>query len=104
PSVLGGRVVLVVEGHEDARELVVGVLEAAGARVLSASTVQDAIDRATDVRPDVLVADLGLPGEDGYVLLARIRAMFPEIPALALTDYARKTDRDRALAAGFQKH
>ena len=103
-SELRGRTILVVEDHEDARELVVGVLEGAGARVLSASTAQEAVDRATDVRPDVLVADLGLPGEDGYALLARIRAMFPQIPALALTAYARPADRDRTLAAGFQQH
>ena len=104
PSVLGGRTVLVVEDHDDARELTAGVLEAAGARVLSASTAQEAIDRAAHVRPDVLVADLGLPGEDGYALLARIRVLYPEIPALALTAYARATDRDRALAAGFHQH
>ena len=104
PPVLRGRTVLVVEDHDDARELVVGVLEGAGARVLSASTAAEALDCATDQRPDVLVADLGLPGEDGYVLLARIREMCPDIPALALTAYARATDRDRALAAGFQHH
>jgi PAS domain S-box-containing protein len=104
PSVLRGRTILVVEDHEDARELIVGVLEGAGARVLSASTAQEAVDRATGVRPDLLVADLGLPGEDGYALLARIRAMFPRIPAIALTAYARPTDRDRTLAAGFQLH
>ncbi len=104
PPVLRGRTILVVEDHDDAREFIVEVLEDAGARVLSASTAQEAVDRATEVRPDVLVADLGLPGEDGYVLLARIREMFPEIPALALTAYARATDRDRVLAAGFQHH
>jgi len=102
--VLSDRVVLVVEDHDDARELVAGVLEGAGARVLSASTAQEAVDLATDVRPEVLVADVGLPGEDGYSLLARIRAMVPEIPALALTAYARASDRDRAMAAGFQQH
>ena len=103
-SVLRGRTLLVVEDHDDAREFIVEVLEGAGARVLSGSTTLEAVDRATHVRPDLLVADLGLPGEDGYVLLARIREMFPEIPALALTAYARATDRDRALAAGFQHH
>ena len=102
--VLRGRTILVAEDHDDARELIAGVLEAAGARVLSASTAQEAIERAAKVRPDVLVADLGLPGEDGYALLARIRDMCPEIPALALTAYARASDRDRALAAGFQHH
>jgi PAS domain S-box-containing protein len=102
--VLRGRTILVVEDHDDARELIVGVLEGAGARVLSASTAQEAIDRASAVRPDVLVADLGLPGVDGYELLARMRGMFPAIPALALTAYARTTDRERTLAAGFQRH
>ena len=101
---LRGRTVLVVEDHEDARELIVGVLEGEGASVLSASTAQEGIERATAVRPDVLVADLGLPGQDGYKLLRRLRQMMPGIPALALTAYARATDRDRVLAAGFQKH
>jgi len=103
-SALRGRTALVVEDHDDARELIVGVLEGAGARVLAASTAQEAVDRATEVRPDVLVADLGLPDEDGYFVLTRIREMFPEIPALALTAYARPADRDRVLAAGFQQH
>jgi PAS domain S-box-containing protein len=103
-SVLRGRTVLVVEDHDDARELIVGVLEGEGASVLSASTAQEAIDRATAVRPDVLVADLGLPGQDGYELLRRLRHVMPQIPALALTAYARAADRDRVLAAGFQKH
>jgi CheY-like chemotaxis protein len=104
PSALRGRNVLVVEDHDDARELVVGVLEAAGARVLSASNAREALDRATIVRPDVLVADLGLPGEDGYAILARMRAMYPDLPALALTAFARAVDRERSLAAGFQQH
>jgi signal transduction histidine kinase len=104
PSALRGRTVLVVEDHDDARELVVGVLESAGARVLSASNAQDALDRATIVRPDVLVADLGLPGEDGLVLLARMREVYPDLPALALTAFARPADRERSLAAGFQQH
>jgi PAS domain S-box-containing protein len=101
---LANRTVLVVEDHDDARELIVGVLESAGATVLAASTVREAISQANVVRPDVLVADLGLPGEDGYELLARMREMSPGIPALALTAYARAADRDRALAAGFQQH
>ncbi len=104
PATLDGRTILVVEDHDDARELIVGVLEAAGARVLAASTTADAIVAVTAQRPDLLVADLGLPGEDGYVLLTRIRAMYPEVPALALTAYARATDRERVLAAGFEQH
>ncbi len=103
-SILRNRTVLIVEDHDDARELIVGVLESAGARVLSAANASDGMARATETRPDVLVTDLGLPGEDGYSLLVRIRRMFPEIPALALTAYARAADRERVLAAGFQHH
>jgi PAS domain S-box-containing protein len=103
-QLLRGRTILVVEDHDDARELIVGVLESAGARVLSASTTSEGVALAEQVRPDVLVADLGLPGEDGYALLARLRAMFRDIPALALTAYARTADRERVLAAGFQQH
>ena len=103
-SLLRNRTVLVVEDHDDARELIVAVLESAGAAVLSAATASEGIARASEVRPDVLVTDLGLPGEDGYTLLARLRAMFPDMPALALTAFARAADRDRVLAAGFQHH
>jgi signal transduction histidine kinase len=104
PSLLAGRVILVVEDHDDAREMIAGVLEAAGARVVAASTTTEAIERVSQVKPDVLVADLGLPGKDGYELLNRVRARYPDLPAIALTAYARSTDRDRALAAGFQHH
>jgi PAS domain S-box-containing protein len=104
PSALRGRTVLVVEDHDDARELIVGVLEGAGARVVAAATAQEAVERANDVQPDVLVADLGLPDEDGYFVLTRVREMYPDIPALALTAHARTTDRERVLAAGFQQH
>ena len=102
--VLRGRTILVVEDHDDARELIAGVLERAGGRVVAASTTREAVERMRAVRPDVLVADLGLPGEDGYALLSQFRAIYPDVPAIALTAYARATDRERALAAGFQQH
>jgi PAS domain S-box-containing protein len=101
---LGGRSILVVEDHDDARELISAVLEGAGARVIAAASTAEALERVKDVRPDVLVADLGLPGEDGYALLARFRIRYPDVPAIALTAYARSTDRDRALAHGFRRH
>jgi len=103
-SVLRNFTVLVVEDHDDARELIVGVLESAGAMVLSAATASEAIARATQVRPDALVTDLGLPEEDGYMLLEKLRGMYPNLPALALTAFARAADRERVLAAGFQHH
>jgi CheY-like chemotaxis protein len=97
--------VLIVEDHDDARELIAAVLEAAGARVLSASSTAEALKEARDVRPDLLLADIGLPGEDGYMLLKKLRAIHgADLPAIALTAYARASDRERALAAGFQQH
>ncbi len=96
--------ILVVEDHADARDLVIAVLEEAGALVVSASTAREALTRAREARPDVLITDLGLPGEDGYALLAEFRTICPDVPAVALTAYARTSDRDRALAAGFKRH
>lgn len=104
PERLHGRSVLIVEDHDDARELIAAVLNAAGASVISASTTMEGVERATESRPDLLVADIGLPGLDGYQLLARIRALYPDLPAMALSAYARGSDRDRALAAGFQEY
>ncbi len=103
-ALLRGCSLLVVEDHDDAREMVAGVLAEAGAHVVAASTTAEALSRAAAVRPDVLIADLGLPGEDGYVLLARLRALYPDVSAVALTAYARATDRERAVAAGFQRY
>ena len=80
------------------------VLESAGALVVSTSTARDAMTHAHEARPDVLITDLGLPVEDGYALLAEFRKICPGVPAIALTAYARTSDRDRALAAGFQRH
>jgi PAS domain S-box-containing protein len=101
---LSGCTILVVEDHVDARHLITTVLELAGARAIAASTTREALVRARDERPDVLVADLGLPGEDGFALLTQFRAMHASVPAIALTAYARATDRDRVLAAGFLHH
>jgi PAS domain S-box-containing protein len=103
-NVLDGRGVLVVEDHDDARELIARVLEGAGARVMAASTTRQAVERAVGEQPDLLVADLGLPGEDGYVLLNKMRAVYPGLPAIALTAYARASDRERTLGAGFNRH
>jgi PAS domain S-box-containing protein len=103
-GMLRDRVVLVVEDHDDTRDMTVHILEDAGARVLSASTVREALDRVSHLRPDAIVADLGLPGEDGYALLEQLRAMYGNVPAIAVTAYARAYDRDRVFAAGFQEY
>ena len=102
---LHGRKVLVVEDHDDARDLVACVLGAAGAEVTTAASTREALERIAGTTPDLLLADLGLPDEDGYTLLKRIRAIrTPDagaLPAVALTAYARASDREQALAAGF---
>jgi len=105
---LRGRKVLVVEDYDDARELVSSVIGATGAVVTSATSTAEALKCLAEDPPELLVADLGLPGEDGYTLLKRIRAMntpyTATLPAVALTAYARPSDRDRALAAGFLRY
>jgi signal transduction histidine kinase/CheY-like chemotaxis protein len=105
---LRGRSVLVVDDHADARQLIAGILEASGASVVTTASSREAFDTLTLSAPDILIADIGLPEEDGYALIRRIRRLDPEqggrIPAIALTAYARAEDRDRALAAGFQRH
>jgi hypothetical protein len=105
---LAGMNVLVVEDEPDSREVLVLALQHYGASATSAGTVQDALDRLDEVQPDLLVCDIGLPGEDGYSLIRRLRARPAArgglIPAVALTAYARVEDRTEALSAGYQDH
>ncbi|HSN85969.1 MAG TPA: ATP-binding protein, partial [Thermoanaerobaculia bacterium] len=110
-TLLAGIHVLVVEDEHDTRELITTALESCGAEVTSADSVSAAMAalEASDRRlPDVLVSDIGMPGEDGYSLIRRVRSRQPdqgrELPALVLTAYARAEDRLRALAAGFNTH
>jgi CheY-like chemotaxis protein len=106
-SVEGLRV-LVVDDEPDARELVKVVLERCGIRVAAASSGPEARSMAAAERPDVVLADIGMPGEDGYEFIRRFRAeggpALASVPVLALTAYGRPEDRLRALAAGFQAH
>jgi signal transduction histidine kinase/ActR/RegA family two-component response regulator len=107
-TALDGLHVLVVEDHDDTRELVAAVLAEQGARVDAVSSAGEAFDKFRASSCDVVVADIGLPGEDGYMLMRRIRALPPRdggaVPALALTAYARDEDRRQAFAAGFNAH
>ena len=107
PSLDGIRV-LVVDDEKDAREVIVAILEQRGAKVFEAASVEEALAVLDEERPDVLVSDIGLPEEDGYSLMRRIRALPREqgggIPAAALTAYARTEDRMQALLAGFHLH
>ena len=103
-KMLKGLDVLVVDDEPDARELVTAVLVKCGATVRTASTVDDAVARLREHRPDVLISDIGLPSEDGYALIRRVREIDPEVPAAALTAYAGVDDHQRALARGFHAH
>jgi signal transduction histidine kinase len=105
---LAGIRVLVVDDDADARALVTAVLAQSGAEVVTASSTQEALDSLARARPHVLVSDLSMPGDDGYALLERVRALGLDrdgrVPAVALTAFARAEDRARALAAGYAVH
>jgi signal transduction histidine kinase len=105
---LDGTKVLMVEDDDDARELMHVILVRAGAEVCVASSAAAAMEAFRTFSPDVIVSDIGMPEEDGYSLLRRIRmldhAPAEPIPAIALTAHARPEDRDRALEAGFVTH
>jgi PAS domain S-box-containing protein len=112
PTALGARLdgltVMVVEDDPDTRELVNRLLTESGARVQAVGTAAEALEHFLSDRPDILVSDIGLPGQDGYSLIERIRGLDPAqgggVPAIALTAFARSEDRTRALQAGFQAH
>jgi signal transduction histidine kinase len=105
---LDGIRVLIVEDDDDTREGIALVLSEAGARVSAVGSASEAL-AALDASPaDVMLCDIGLPGEDGYNLIRQVRALETttgrSMPAAALTAYAQTRDRDRALEAGFQNH
>ncbi len=105
---LRGVRVLIVDDHADSRELFNAILSQQGAEVTAFETVREALTAARHARPDVIVCDLAMPGDDGFALIREVRSWPSEqgrtVPALALTAYARVEDRERALRAGFQVH
>jgi PAS domain S-box-containing protein len=104
---LGGISVLVVDDEPDARDLVATVLRLHGAAVTLADSAEQALELLARSAPAILVSDIGMPVTDGYALIRRVRALDTDaanIPALALTAYAREEDRRRALEAGFHAH
>jgi PAS domain S-box-containing protein len=105
---IAGVKVLIVDDEPDARALLKRLLEDCNAVVAIAASVDEAMKQIQVERPDVIVSDIGMPGEDGYGLIRRLRALTPElggnIPAMALTAYARAEDRVKAVLAGFQHH
>jgi CheY-like chemotaxis protein len=108
PPDLQGLRVLVVDDEQDARDLIVAVLEPCGVEVRTAASAGEALELLEATRPDVIVSDVGMPGEDGYSLMQKVRALPAarggRTPAVALTAYARIEDRTRALLAGFTMH
>jgi CheY-like chemotaxis protein len=107
PEPLRGVRVLVVEDDEDSRRLLLRTLTRAGAEVSAVSSVRAALVTLSEFRPNVLVSDVGMPDQDGYDLVREARAQglsARELPAIALTAFARSEDEERSLEAGFQVH
>jgi PAS domain S-box-containing protein len=100
--------VLIVDDEADARSVLTAIIEQCGAEVMAVAATAEALAALDSFKPDVLMSDIGIPGEDGYSLIRKVRALSPEqggkIPAVALTAYAREEDRMRALLAGYQSH
>ena len=105
---LRGLKILVVDDEADTRELIREVLKECGSEVITSPSAADALIALEQQKPDVLISDLGMPDEDGYSLISKVRALPSEkggnIPAAALTAYARVEDRMRVLRSGFQFH
>ena len=105
---LQGLKVLVVDDEADTRELIREVLKECGSEVITSHSAEEALMALEQYKPDILISDLGMPDEDGYSLISKIRALPAErggqIPAAALTAYARAEDRMRVLRSGFQFH
>jgi PAS domain S-box-containing protein len=101
---LRGVKVLVVDDEPDTRDVVKRILEECEAEVITAASAEDGFERLIAAKPDVLVSDIGMPGQDGHEFIRRVRAAGKEIPAVALTAFARREDKERALLAGYQAH
>jgi hypothetical protein len=108
PPELEGLRLLVVDDEADTRTLLKTMLEKCGAQVIAVSSAGEAFAALKESRPDVLISDLGMPGEDGYALIKKVRALSAEdgglTPSAALTAYARVEDRLKVLRSGFQLH
>ena len=107
PGILAGLKVLVVDDEPDNRQLLTVMLSQWGASAIAASSAAEAIEILEHSQPDILVSDIGMPIEDGYSLIRKIRSsesgLTKRLPAIALTAYARDEDRARAIAAGYDE-
>ena len=108
PSLLDDVLVLIVEDEDDARVMLETALRQYGAEVIAAASAAEAIEVLDRAAPNVLLSDIGMPHEDGYALIRRVRARSAAdgggIPAVAITAYASAHDRDATAAAGYQAH
>jgi CheY-like chemotaxis protein len=107
PDLAGVRV-LAVDDDRDALNMVAEILEVAGAQVRGVDSAADALTTLREFRPDLIIADVGMPQMDGFQFVAELRRSPDEslrdLPVAALTAYARSEDRVKALRAGFQIH
>jgi signal transduction histidine kinase/CHASE1-domain containing sensor protein len=106
PQLLSGVNVLLVDDDSDTLKLMTTALTRRQANVTAVSSAGEAIQAIQRRRPDVLVSDIAMPGEDGYGLIEKVRSLESDeaenIPAIAITAYAKDEDRERALSSGFQ--
>jgi CheY-like chemotaxis protein len=106
PSLSGLRI-LVIDDEKDSRELVQKILEERAAEVVTAGSAAEGLEAVRRRRPDVLLSDIGMPERDGHDFIRAVRALgdeYRQIPAVALTAFARPDDRRLAMLAGFQVH
>lgn len=105
---LQGLRILVVDSDLDSRDLLKMVFEEYGIETFVTVSVLEALEIVQRVKPDLLISEIRLPNEDGYSLMCQLKALKnrrqAKIPAIALTTYAQKCDRDRALSVGFDKY
>jgi CheY-like chemotaxis protein len=98
----------VVDDDRDGLELIAAMLTGSGAQVRRCASATEAFAVLQEWRPDILISDIEMPGEDGYTLIRRVRALtdaaLARIPAVALTAYGRAEDRSRTLSAGYSMH
>ena len=105
---LNGVRVLAIDDDEDALSLLRVVLETAGADVTTLSSAAAGLEQIETIRPDAVIVDLGMPGMDGFEFITRLRVasdpQIRDVPAAALTAFARSDDRTKALRSGFEMH
>lgn len=105
---LSGSQVLIVDDNDDSLELLTFILEECQVEIIKAKSVAEAMDCLARSRPNLLISDVSMPGEDGYVLIEKVKQLTTaqgwQLPVIALTAFATEAEQQRLLAAGFQMH